>query len=168
MLADFRPDPLVVVGLAGIVDDDPDGASVPTVAAGTVDRSWLEPRVAACGRLTGWFADITSAGSLAALHPLLVGQALQLGFQDFDAATLKDSRSRPLTQQLASHLYTSTPLSGVKFRSRHGDDMILWAVFERPGDGPITPCISQIEHHALRMDHPDIANAMRMLGLRWR
>ena len=46
------------------------------------------------------------------------------------ARGLTDVRARALTQAIASHLYAQTPLSGIQFASRHGDDLTLWAVFE--------------------------------------
>ena len=168
LLADFRVDPLLEADLAQIVEDPDDAAEFPTVPAGQLDANWLSRRVAATARLTGRFCAITTSRSLAALHPVFVGPALGLGLRDFDAAALKDARARELTQQLASHLYAATSLDGVVFQSRHGDDVTLWAVFERPGDGPISPCLADIAPHELHVDHPEVKRAMGLLGLVWR
>lgn len=167
LLADFRADPLLESEMGQIAEDPQDAAAFPTVPAGVVDPEWLTPRVGATARLTGRFAAVTAAQSLAGLHPEFVGQALRLGLRDFDAAALKDARARELTQHLASYLYATTALDGVVFQSRHGDDITLWAVFERPGDHPISPCLSDITHHQLGTDQPDVVRAMTLLGLRW-
>jgi hypothetical protein len=168
LLADFRVDPLLEADLAQIVEEPDDAAEFPTGPAGQLDPSWLSRRVAATARLTGRFCAITTARSLAALHPVFVGPALALGLKDFDAAALKDARARELTQQLAGHLYATTSLDGVVFQSRHGDDNTLWAVFERPGDGPISPCLADITPHDLHVEHPEVKRAMGLLGLTWR
>lgn len=168
LLADFRVDPLLEDDLGQIVEDPEDAAAFPTGPAGVVDPAWLAARVGATARLTGRFCAVTAARSLAGLHPVFIGPALQLGLKDFDAAALKDSRARALTQQVASHLYATTTLDGVEFQSRHGDDLTLWAVFERPGDGPVSPCLTDIHHHDLDPDHPEVKRAMDLLGLRWR
>ena len=129
--------------------------------------SWLTPRVGASARLTGQFCAVTAAASLAALHPVFISLALRLRLKDFDAAALKDARARELTQRVANHLYTTTSLDGVAFQSRHGDDITLWAVFERPGGRPISPLVTSITHHELHTDHPDVKRAMELLGLHW-
>jgi len=43
VLADFRPDPLVVGGLDDIVVDAQDEAAYPTAAAGTIDPTYQSP-----------------------------------------------------------------------------------------------------------------------------
>jgi hypothetical protein len=167
VLADFRPDPMVLGGLDDIVVDADDDSAHPTAAAGTIDPSWLEPRAAATARSWGRFCGITTHDSLAALHAQFVGQALLLGLRDFDAAALKDGRTRTLTQAVSTELYRSTGLNGIRFASRHGDDLALWAVFERPGDGSISPHLEHREHQELHRDHPDLRVAFALLGLRW-
>jgi len=82
----------------------------------------LQPRTAATARLTGTYAAITEAQSVAALRPIFLQQAQQLGLEDLDAAALKDARPRSLTQHVATYIYETTKLDGVRFLSRHGDD----------------------------------------------
>ena len=53
------------------------------------------------------------------------------------------------------------------FCLRHGDDLRLWAIFERPGDPPITPNIEDVKVEELQHDSPEISNAFRLLGLQW-
>jgi hypothetical protein len=167
LLADFRADRLLEADLGQIVEDPEDAAEFPTVPAGMLDPGWLSSRVAGTARLTGRFCAVTAAGSLAGLHPVFVGRALRLGLTDFDAAALKDARARELTQRLASHLYATTTLDGVVSQSRHGDDITLWAVFERPGDGPVSPCLADIHLHELQVHHPEVKRAIELLGLAW-
>lgn len=150
-----------------IVEDPEDEAAFPTVPAGVVDPAWLTVRVAATARLTGRFCAVTAARPLAALHPVFIGPALRLGLKDFDAAALKDARSRVLTQRVARHLYATTTLDGAVFQSRHSDDITLWAVFERPGDPPISPCLADITRHELHVDRSEVTRAMDLLGLLW-
>jgi len=60
LLADFRPDPLVVDDLAAVVEDDEDAAMYPTTKAGELDPTWLDPRVAGSGHLSGRFCSVTT------------------------------------------------------------------------------------------------------------
>jgi len=50
---------------------------------------------------------------------------------------------------VATHLYATTDVDGVTFTSRHGDDLELWAIFERPGDPPTSPRLVDLETHPL-------------------
>lgn len=168
LLADFRPDPQVAQVLDDIVEDPGDAAMHPTVAGGDVHPTWLEPRVAGSGLLSGQFCAVTASATLATLHPQFVGLALTLGLKDFDAAALKDGRARKLTQAVATHLYASTTLDGIRFTSRHGDDLTLWAIFERAGDPEISRCVTPRDRVELTYDHPDVVSALHLLGLRWR
>jgi len=67
----------------------------------------LQPRTAATARLTGTYAAITEAQSVAALRPIFLQQAQQLGLEDLDAAALKDARPRSLTQHVATYISTT-------------------------------------------------------------
>ena len=82
-------------------------------------------------------------------------------------AALKDGRPRALTQSVATYLHATTDLAGVTFASRHGDDLTLWAVFERAEDPAISRTLDAIEHHALSPEHRDVQEAFRVLGLTW-
>ena len=167
LLADFRPDPRLTQVLDDIDVDDDDEAIYPTSPSGVLDPSWLEPRSAASAKLSGRFCSVATRDSLATLHPQFVGLALQLGLEDFDASALKDSGARRLTQSVASHVYAMTNLDGVQFASRHGDDLVLWAIFERPEDGTLSACLSDLEHHDLTRENPALRRAIELLGLRW-
>ena len=87
---------------------------------------------------------------------------------DFDAAALKDARPRELTQAIAAWIYENTDFDGVTFTSRHGDDLQLWAIFERPGDGLVSPKLQHRRSEDLHHDSDAIRHAFRMLGLNWK
>jgi len=167
VLAGFRRDPKLAVEFGDIAEDDEDAASYPTVRAGEVSYSWLEPRSAASAHLTGRFGAVTAAESIAALRRPFVALAHLLGLHDFDAAALKDARSRALTQAVATYLHAHTELDGVAFASRHGDELALYAVFERAGDPAVSRTLDAIKHQALSPEDPDLREAFRMLDLRW-
>ncbi|WP_165354496.1 RES domain-containing protein [Nocardioides glacieisoli] len=172
LLVGFRPDPSVVAELDEIVEDDDDAALFPTAPAGQLPRSWLDPRVAGTALLDGRYCQITSMASIAALHMRFVALALGMGLGDFDAAALKDGRARALTQAVSTRLYEIVlhdghQLHGIEFLSRHGDDLKLWAVYERAGDADVSPRISDRQHVDLELDHPDLIAAMAVLGLEW-
>ena len=167
VLAGFRPDPTLALELDDIEEDDEDATLHPTARAGEISYSWLEPRSAASATVTGRFCAVTAAESIAALRPQFVALAHLLTLHDFDAAALKDGRPRALTQSVATYLHATTGLDGVTFASRHGDDLALWAVFERAEDPAISRTLDAIEHHPLSPEHPDLQEALRILGLSW-
>lgn len=148
VLAGFRPDPALALEFDDIEEDDEDAALHPTARAGEIAHSWLEPRSAASATLAGRFCAVATAESIAALRHQFVALVHLLQLHDFDASALKDGRSRTLTQSVATHLHATTRLDGVTFASRHGDDLALWAIFERAED-------------------PVLREALTMLGLSW-
>ena len=166
VLACFRPDPALAAQLSDIVDDEPTGAH-PTSPAGAVPPSWLQPRTAASAILTGTYASVTNAESIGFLRPVFLHRAHEFGLVDFDAAALKDAKPRALTQEVATHIYETTDLHGVQFRSRHGDDHVLWAIFERPGDPDISPRLQNPVSHELSAGTPEINEAFRIHHLTW-
>lgn len=168
VLAGFRPDPTLVLELDDIVEGVEDATTYPTARAGEISYSWLGPRSAASATLMGSFCAVTAARSIAALRPQFVALAHRLSLHDFDAAALKDGRPRELTQAVATHLHATTDLDGITFASRHGDDLALWAVFERAdGGSAVSPTLSTIEHHVLTPEHPALQEALRVLDLTW-
>lgn len=166
VLACFRPDPDLAAQLSDIIDDEPTGEH-PTSPAGAVPRSWLHPRTAASAHLAGTYVSVTNAESIAVLRPVFLHRAHELGLDDFDAAALKTPRPRVLTQEVATHIYETTDLDGVQFLSRHGDDQVLWAIFERPGDPDISPRLQNPVSHELTAETPEIHEAFRIHHLNW-
>lgn len=167
MLAHFRKDAHLATELEDIDEDDLDRHSHPTIAPGLVPRQWLDPRRIATGTLTGTFCVVAASETVACLYPEFIGLALSLGLIDFDAAALKDARPRRLTQSVATWLYENTDVGGVRFSSRHGDDLALWAVFERPEDGSASACVTDVEHHSFTGTEPELIRAFQLLDLQW-
>ncbi|WP_423185103.1 hypothetical protein [Arthrobacter sp. NyZ413] len=167
VLAGFRADPRLVAGISDIEEDDEDAALHPTLPPGTVPREWLQARAATRAELSGSFCAVTSSRTVGALYPHFIGMALGLGLHDFDAAALKDARPRHLTQAIAAWLCETTTVDGVTFASRHGDDLPLWAVFERPGDPPVSPRLTNIQDVELGHDDPALQEAFGILRLQW-
>lgn len=167
VLAGFRPDPTLSLQLDDIVEDDDDATVYPSAAPGRVPYSWLEPRAAATAHLAGRFCAVTTAESIAALRPTFIVLAHFLGMHDFDAAALKDGRPRALTQSIATQLHATTDIDGVTFASRHGDDLALWAIFERSGDAAISSTLTALEQQPLTPETPELQEAFAMLDLDW-
>ncbi|MCG2624801.1 RES family NAD+ phosphorylase [Arthrobacter sp. I2-34] len=168
VLASFRRDARLAMELDEIVEDDEDAVLHPTVPSGQVPREWLDARAATSAELTGTYCAVTDSRSIAALYPHFIGTALSLGLTDFDAAALKDARPRQLTQAIAAWIYETTDIDGVTFASRHGDDLRLWAIFERPGDGSLSPRLRHTRAEELHHDSNAIKDAFQMLGLTWK
>ena len=171
VLAQFRRDPEADV-VSNIVLD-PDDVAMQTYPAGEIDLDWIGKRIAASARMDGVFCDVTAAESIAALRPQFLRLAGELGLPDFDAAALKSAHPRTLTQSVATHLYAlsnpvdQTPFAGVRFASRHGDEVALWALFERDGDRPHSRLLTDIEHMGISPIDPDLRAAMRVHDLTW-
>ncbi|WP_457971696.1 RES domain-containing protein [Arthrobacter sp. D1-17] len=168
VLAAFRRDTRIAMELDEIVENDQDTVLHPTVPPGQVPREWLDARAATSAELTGTYCAVTDSKSIAVLYPHFIGIALSLGLADLDAAALKDARPRHLTQAIAAWIYETTDLNGVTFASRHGDDLRLWAIFERPGDGFVSPQLQHIKIEELHHDSDAIKHAFQMLGLTWK
>jgi hypothetical protein len=168
VLAGFRRDARLAAELDEIVEDNEDEVLHPTLASGQVPREWLDARAATSAKLCGTYCAVTDSRSIAVLHPHFIGIALSLGLLDLDAAALKDARPRHLTQAIAAWIYETTDLDGVTFASRHGDDLQLWAIFERPADPAVSPKLTRVRPEELHHDSAAIKEAFQMLGLVWR
>ncbi len=164
-LACFRPDTTLAADLAETADNDPTAPQ--TAAPGGVPLSWLTARRAATARLSGTYCAVTRSESIAALRPHFLAHARALGLADFDASALKDPRPRALTHAVATHLYETTTLAGVQFLSRHGDEQVLWAIFERPADLQISPRLGDPTTVGMGEHSPEIRDAFHLLGLHW-
>jgi hypothetical protein len=131
VLANFRLDPDVADELTRLTPDPRDEVFA-TAPGGTVPRSWFGPRRLAQAELNGTYVDVQHADSIAALRPMFLGRARSLGLADFDGAAVRNSEPRDLTQQISRFLWESTNHDGVRFESRFGNDLRLYAIFERP------------------------------------
>lgn len=175
ILASLRPDTGAAGELLeGILEDPIDAREFPTPTAGGVPKAWLQCRMWAKATLTGRFVDVTAAATISHLRPRFLGLAKSLGFPDFDSAALKLAHPRELTQRVASRLYATrarntgqASVSGVRFASRHGDDLKLWAIFEHPADTGASGCLSQASSGLIEVDDPELRRAFHHHGLTW-
>lgn len=167
VLASFRKDARLAAEMEDIAEEAEDRVRYPTSTAGEIPRAWLDARSVTSASLGGRFFDVAGSWSLSYLYPQFIGKALQLGLDDFDAAAIKDSRARPLTQAVAAWVFEDTELDGIAFASRHGDDLSLWAIFERASGSEASPLLAQIEEEDVSHHSYDIVQAFMLLGLKW-
>ncbi len=156
------------------IEEDPDDArDHPTPSPGTVPRSWMASRRITSADLAGRYCDVTHSATVAALRPEFIREALHLGAADFDTAALKNSEPRDLTQRVASFVYALTyddgraKFDGIYFASRHGDELRLWAIFERPGDTPFSQNLTILTEQEISPSDPDLARAFVLHRLSW-
>lgn len=172
VLAVFRPDPHLGGELAEIDEDPLDAREAPTTAGGALPRQWCEPRQIGTGRLHGWYAVPANVESLPTLRARFLRLAARYGLPDVDAAAIRHGEPRAFTQAVASWIYDHNgpdeeAIAGVRFDSRHGDGLGLWAVFERSGGGEVSPRITDTGHGNLDIDDPALVEAMRIHRLTW-
>ncbi len=121
--------------------------------------------------LSGEYAEIGAAASLAAIRSQLAAKALQHGLTDVDAAAIRAAAPRGFTQEVSRLAYGSRtgegePLAGIRYRSRLDDHTDNWAVFE-PAPGAPTP-LHVLDAEPVRSGDPDVTRAIRVLGLQVR
>jgi hypothetical protein len=169
VLAKYRRDAALALELDGINEDPADTDELPARPAATVGYDWLELRLAASAMLGGMFCDINASATIAALWPRFARRAIEFGVNDFDHAALKDSGPRDLARSIASWLYALTDpvIDGIEFSSRYGDDLRLWAVFERcpSGETNVSPLLTQRENVRLTPETPELVEAFATRGL---
>lgn len=168
VLAQFRPDPSTLALMAEVEDDERD-VLYPTIAAGAVTQQWVSQRAVGSAWLTGQHVDVGAFDTLAWLRPRIASLLTRHGIADLDGAVIRDAQARPFTCDLSHWLYelstTGDPISGVHFESRHGNDLLLWATFERHHDGPVSQRLTRRDHHAMSVDDPAFLDAMQLHGL---
>ncbi len=155
-LARFRPDLEVLAELDRIEGDDEPPPAVP--------RSWLDKRLLGEARVEGRFGDTTS---LATLRMALAASAIRHGLDEIDAATIRLRAPRAFTQQVSRFVYEQRDdqgaFAGLRYRSRLGDDIINWALFE-PAPDAGSPFVATTAA-AIEADDPDLEAALGLLGL---
>ncbi|MCW2651077.1 MAG: hypothetical protein JWR32_2053 [Mycobacterium sp.] len=169
VLARFRPDPQLQQAMADIDDDD---RHYPTAPAGALPRSWCGPRLLASARLHGSFAVPGHQESLPTLRRRFLAMAKAFGLAGLDAAAIRESRPRALTHAISAWIYTlrtpaGVPLNGMQFKSRHGDELTLWTIYERGHAGNSPPELEPESAHHIAPDDPNLREAMRLHRLTW-
>ncbi|PYI69795.1 hypothetical protein CVV68_01425 [Arthrobacter livingstonensis] len=173
LLAHFRPCLPLLAELDEIVDDDGSIASYPEAPEGAVGYRWLDGREYSSTYQSGRYCFITHSRSIAALIARYPFAQHGLAAGDVDAALLKDARDRVLTRSIARWLYDlhdqgSPVVDGVRFNSRHGDEIRVWAVFERAGDPSRSPLIQPSSEPArVHPVLPELQEAFTRFGLHW-
>lgn len=174
LLAALRPNQTAYDELASIVDDADDSwRATPDPERGAVGLEWLARRIYSRGVLTGTYAEVTHAEAISHLVKAGVFERLGIAPGDVDAALLKNPGRRDVTRTVARYLYDlrapdRQPLvDGIAFRSRMGDDIRLWAVFER-GEGTVSEHITPIDgYHRVTEHTPELQQALAFLDLHW-
>ncbi|GAA1681275.1 hypothetical protein GCM10010977_32380 [Citricoccus zhacaiensis] len=169
VLAFARKDTAVADELDDIEEDAEDAQEYPTAVPGHLDPAWLEPRMGAQAVLYGSYCNITASGSIAALRPVFISEAIKAGHNDFDAALLKSASTgaRKITQAVSSYLYNEPGVDGIQFVSRHGDELMLWCVYEQPHEGRVSKHLTSLNQFKLTETTPELLQALELFGLKW-
>jgi len=158
-LARFRPDLEVLAELEQIDGDDESPAGLP--------RAWLNGRMVGEATLQGRFVDVGDARSLATLRTALATSAIHYGLDEVDAATIRLRAPRPFTQRVSRFVYEQREdqgsFSGIRYRSRLGDEIVNWAVFE-PAPDATSPFLATTSS-TIDADDADLLEALDLLGL---
>jgi hypothetical protein len=154
-LARFRPDLEVLAELDRIDGEDEPPAAVPS--------AWLDARVLGEATVEGRFVDVGDTTSLATLRTALAAGAIHHGLDEIDAATIRLRAPRAFTQQVSRYVYEQGAFAGIRYRSRLGDDLLNWAIYEPGADGrsPLAATSSV----PIEADDPDLCGALELLGL---
>ena len=161
-LARFRPDPHVI---AATIAESEEDAGYPSTAAGLVSERWIADRAISEATLDGDFVDIGHSATLAYLRVVMASRLLHFDLDDDDAAAIRLHVPRAFTQEISSHLYDlsgedgSRRFEGIAYRSRLGDDLENWAIWE-PADS-----LAPAAEHPIDPDDPDLAQALGLFGL---
>jgi hypothetical protein len=174
LLARFRPSASLDAALDEIVDDDGTLALYPDAPSGCLGHSWLEDRLCGSAVQSGRYCFITHSRSLSCLRARFPFARHDIAAVDVDAALIKDARNRKLTRSIARWVYDLPAgpeggrIDGIEFRSRHGDEIRMWAVFERPDDQAHSGHLSPMgTPESVPDDLPELLEAFDRHGLRW-
>lgn len=175
LLAPQRPDDAAFAELEAIVDDANIEEMYPEINRGAIGMEWLSGRLYGRATQTGTYAEVTQAEALGFMAVAGVFDRLGIPARQVDASLLKDATKRDITRSVARYLFdlraagSSRPaVDGIAFRSRMGDDIRMWAVFER-GDELVSEHITpQGGFHQVTEDNEDLQRAFQLLGLHWK
>jgi hypothetical protein len=154
-LARFRPDLEVLAELEQIEGDDEPSPRVP--------HAWLDNRLLGEATVEGQFVDVGDTTSLATIRPALAASAIRCSLDEIDAATIRLRAPRAFTQDVSRFVYEQGPFVGIRYRSRLGDDVLNWAIFEPAPDAP-SPFVA-VTSTTIEADDPDLRAALGVLGL---
>jgi len=150
-LARFRPDLSLLAELEAIEGEND------FTALATLPRDWLTVRTMGSAEIDGVFADIYDIAWVSQLRRTLAGEALRLGMKDIDLSSLERAEPRRLTQLASREAYLLS-FAGIFYRSRYGQTLENWAIFE---PFPLQRAGSKEFHE----DDPDLLEALRLHGI---
>jgi hypothetical protein len=163
-LAPYRPHPALLEARRHLVDS----GAAEGLAPGTLPAGWLASRTIGEAQPRGAFADIGHSRSLRLLRDRLGADALAWGVDELDAAAIRLSAPRALTQAVSRiafdcvHDDGSAQFAGIRYRSRLGDEIDNWAIFERPADPPVP---AWARSAPVAANDPDLVAALKHLGI---
>lgn len=149
-LARFRPDLETLAAVKAIEGDDD------FTPAGKVPPGWERNRAIGTARAERICADICGGEWLTYLRRRLAPDCVRLGIKEFDAS-LMQSPSRLITQ-LASRIVYELGYAGIYYRSRYGNNLENWALFE-----PFL--LGDTASRAITRNYPALVEAARILGI---
>jgi hypothetical protein len=165
VLARYRADPGVQRELDEI-EVDPDQADLDGPEPGQLPRSWLDRRAIGTARAdVAQFAAVGHTRSLAYLRDHLADRALHYKIPDLDASAIRLSVPRAFTQEVSRLVFGCAlatghqQFAGINYRSRLGDEVENWAIFESPtGDSPL----SEESSEPVDPNDPDLHAALEL------
>lgn len=162
VLAPLRPDPLD----EEVAPHPKDDQYQPDTPPGHVPIGWLERRSLGTATLSGTYVAIGHSGTLQWLRTHALHLLLSHRVTDIDGAAVRGD-NRAFTQALSRWLYESESprLDGVRYDSRHGDRLTLWAVFERSTDGAISAHLSDVSAVEISPTDKELRRALGWHGL---
>jgi hypothetical protein len=174
LLAKLQPAAPVLEGLDEVEDDDGSIGQHHEGTNGAVGYSWLNGRVFGDADQTGRYCFITHSDSIAVLKAQYRFERHNIELVDVDTGLLKDAHDRVLTRSIAHWVYDlrdedgGERVDGIEFRSRHGDEIRMWAVFERSEDDQRSRYIEpQSEPTQVTPETAELVEAFARLGLTW-
>ncbi len=130
-------------------------------------RAWLDKRTLGEATVAGRFVDVGDTGSLATLRTALAASAIRYGFGEIDAATIRLGAPRVFTQHVSRFVYEQRDdqeaFAGIRYRSRLGDDVLNWAIFE-PAPDAASPFVTTMST-VIEADDADLRAALGLLGI---
>lgn len=131
-LAPFRPDPAVLAEYAAIEGAEENQESP---RGGEVPIEWVDGRCVGSAALAGDDVELGHHETLAVLRQVLSGRLVHYGVAELDAATIRITTPRALTQEISRQVFEGSAdgarrWNGISYMSKYGDDLENWAVFE--------------------------------------
>jgi hypothetical protein len=98
----------------------------------------------------------------------MAARLIHYSVPDLDGAAIRLSAPRRFTQEISNHIYKLSTkegdprFAGIEYVSRFDDNYQNWAIFDRPGQQPITGLVVR----RIGRDDPSLQAALAALGLK--